>query len=129
MKTANLTKMASWACLALLAGCGSLPPAPQIVNVPVYTSCVKEVPLKPDYEFGKMSLTDSEGDKVLALARDWPRGRKYPCGRQQLSVPVSSCSRLSQIRLLPIFALSCRGRGVTGSAHVLRAGSPPKRFG
>jgi hypothetical protein len=69
-------------------GCGSAPPATQIVNVPVYTSCVKEVPLKPEYEFGKMSLTDSEGDKVLALARDWPRGRKY---EDQLEAVIAGC--------------------------------------
>lgn len=74
--------------LVLLAGCGTAPPATQIVSVPVYTSCVKEVPLKPDYEFGKMGLTDSPGDKVLALARDWPRGRKY---EEKLEAVIAGC--------------------------------------
>lgn len=85
----KLPGMASLALVAVLAGCGSAPLAPpQIVNVPVYTSCVKEVPLKPDYEFGKMLLTDSEGDKVLALARDWPRGRKY---EGELEAIIAGC--------------------------------------
>lgn len=88
MKVANLTKLASWACLAVLVGCGIVPPAPQIVNVPVYISCVTEVPLKPEYEFGKMSLTDSEGNKVLALARNWPRGRAY---EGKLEAVVAGC--------------------------------------
>jgi len=74
--------------LVLLTGCGTSPPSPQVVNVPIYTPCVKKVPLKPDYEFGKMSLTDSAGDKVLALARDWPRGRKY---EGELEAVIAGC--------------------------------------
>lgn len=61
----------------LLAGCASAPPVTQTVEVPVYTSCVKEVPARPDYEFGKLGLAATDGDKVLALARDWPRAMKY----------------------------------------------------
>jgi hypothetical protein len=62
---------------ALLAGCGTTPPAAQIVEVPVYTPCVREMPAAPTYEFDKLSVDSSAGDKVLALARDWPVGRKY----------------------------------------------------
>lgn len=69
------------ACMALAtmqSGCASAPPpAIQTVEVPVYRPCVGYVPIKPDYEFGKLSLDAAAGDKVLALARDWPRGRKY----------------------------------------------------
>lgn len=72
----------------VLAGCGSAPPAPQIVNVPVYTPCVKDVPPVPDYEFGKLSLDAADGEKVLALARDWPRGRAY---EGKLEAVIAGC--------------------------------------
>ncbi len=78
MKIANLTKLASWGGVALLAGCASAPrPATQTVEIPVFTPCVKEVPPRPDYEFAKLSLDAADGEKVLALARDWPRAMKY----------------------------------------------------
>jgi hypothetical protein len=63
--------------LALLAGCGTAPPATQIVDVPVYRPCVMEVPARPAFEFDKLPLDAAAGEKVLALARDWPRGRAY----------------------------------------------------
>lgn len=63
--------------LALLAGCGTAPPATQIVNVPTYVPCIMEVPGRPAFEFDKLPLDAADGDKVLALARDWPTGRKY----------------------------------------------------
>ncbi|OEZ90737.1 hypothetical protein [Duganella phyllosphaerae] len=61
----------------VLAGCGIAPPATQIVEVPVYVPCVKDVPAAPAYEFDKLPMDASDGVKILALARDWPRGRKY----------------------------------------------------
>lgn len=61
----------------LLAGCGTAPPPTQIVEVPVYTSCVKDVPVAPEYEFDKLPLNAADGAKVIALARDWARARKY----------------------------------------------------
>ncbi len=62
----------------LLVGCATAPPASQIVRVPVYVPCVTGAPLPaPVFEFGKLSATASDGDKILALARDWPRGREY----------------------------------------------------
>lgn len=65
-----------WAA-ALLAGCGTAPPVTQTVYVPVHTPCVKDVPVAPVYEFDKLPLDAQAGEKVLALARDWPIGRKY----------------------------------------------------
>ena len=66
------------AILCMLAqGCGSAPPATQIVNVPTYAPCVKDVPTAPVYEFDKLPPDAPDGAKVLALARDWPRGRTY----------------------------------------------------
>lgn len=70
-------KIAIFVGALLLAGCGTAPPATQIVEVPVHVPCVKDVPVRPEYEFEKMSLTESNGSKVLALARDWARGREY----------------------------------------------------
>ena len=64
--------------VVLLASCGTAPPpATQVVEVPVYRPCVKDVPPAPVYEFDKLPLDAPAGAKVLALARDWPRGRTY----------------------------------------------------
>lgn len=61
----------------LLAGCCSAPPAPVEVRVPVTVPCVRDVPVRPEFEFGRVVPTASDGGKILALARDWPRGRTY----------------------------------------------------
>ena len=63
--------------ILLLAGCTSAPPAPQRVEVPVFMPCVKSVPRRPVYEFDQLAPAATDGEIVLALARDWPRGRKY----------------------------------------------------
>lgn len=72
-----IPKIVSLVAAALLAGCASAPPATQTVYVPVQTPCVKDVPVAPVYEFDKVPLDASAGEKILALARDWLRGRKY----------------------------------------------------
>lgn len=74
MKIVNLTKLAS---LALVAGCAGSAPIIQRVEVPVSVPCVKERPQRPAYEFDKLDPAVSDGRKVMALARDWTRGRKY----------------------------------------------------
>ena len=76
----------------LAPGCGTTPPATQIVNVPVYTPCVTDVPARPDYEFGKLSLAAADGDKILALARDWPRGRTY---EGKLEAALAGCIQIT----------------------------------
>lgn len=68
---------AIWLACMLLAGCGTAPSATQTVYVPVHTPCVKDVPPAPVYEFDKLPVDAPAGGKVLALARDWARGRKY----------------------------------------------------
>jgi hypothetical protein len=75
---------------ALLAGCGTAPPATQIVEVPVNVPCVKEadVPAAPLYEFDRLQPGAADGEKILALARDWPRGRKY---ESQLRAAIEGC--------------------------------------
>ena len=64
-------------CAVLLAGCATAPAAPVRVEVPVMVPCVGEVPQRPDYEFDKLPTTATDGEIILALARDWIPGRKY----------------------------------------------------
>jgi hypothetical protein len=73
---------------ALLAGCGTTSPATQIIEVPVYTSCVKATPARPVYEFNKLPLDAPDGAKILALARDWLRGQQY---QNQLEAIIQGC--------------------------------------
>lgn len=72
----------------LLAGCASAPPAPVRVEVPVMVPCVGEVPARPAYEFDKLSASATDGEIILALARDWARGRKY---ERDLEVAIAGC--------------------------------------
>jgi hypothetical protein len=83
-----LTKLAGWAAVVLLTGCASAPPTTQTVEAPVYVPCVKEVPARPAVEFDKFPATANDGDKILALARDWVRGRKYEA---ELGAIVVAC--------------------------------------
>ena len=66
-----------WMLVLVLAGCGSAPLAPHLVEVPVFTPCVKVVPERPSYEFDKLLPRASDGEIILALSRDWLRGRRY----------------------------------------------------
>ena len=77
-----------WLLILLLAGCGSAPLAPQQVEVPVFTPCVKVVPQRPVYEFDKLAPMATDGEIVLALARDWSRGRKYEV---ELEAVIAGC--------------------------------------
>ena len=88
MKIELLRISEQFALLLLLAGCGSAPLAPQRVEVPVFTPCVKTVPQRPFYEFDKLPSTATDGEIVLALARDWPRGRKYEV---ELEAVIAGC--------------------------------------
>lgn len=72
----------------MLAGCSTAPPATQTVYVPVHTPCVKDVPAAPVYEFDKLPIDATDGEKILALARDWPRGRKY---EGEIEAVVAGC--------------------------------------
>ena len=60
-----------------LAGCTTAPPAPVRVDVPVMVPCVGEVQPRPAYEFDQLPATATDGEIILALVRDWPRGRTY----------------------------------------------------
>lgn len=73
---------------ALLAGCVGAPPAPIEVKIPVYVPCVTAAPARPDYEFARLTQAAPDGEKVLALARDWPRGRAY---EGELEAVIAGC--------------------------------------
>lgn len=75
----------------LLAGCAGAPaPATQRVEVPIPLPCVASgaVPFKPAYQFDKLPATASDGEKVIALASDWPAGRKY---EELLEAVIAGC--------------------------------------
>ena len=77
-----------WMLVVLLAGCASVPPTPQLVEVPVFAPCVKAVPQRPVYEFDQLAPAATDGEIVLALARDWSRGRRY---EQALDAIIIGC--------------------------------------
>jgi len=83
-----IPKIISVAAMALMAGCGAAPPITQQVDIPVFTPCVKEAIPKPEFEFDKLSLDAADGEKILALARDWPRGRTY---EGKLEAVIAGC--------------------------------------
>src|SRR5882762_8880692 len=60
----------------------------QRVEVPVILPCVKSVPVKPDFETAHLLKASNEGEKFLALARDYVRGRIYEGG---LEAVVAGC--------------------------------------
>jgi len=68
-------------------GCASRP-ATLEVKVPVYVSCVKEVPVRPTFASPSLPGDASEGEKVLALARDTLLHFKY---EGQLVAIITGC--------------------------------------
>lgn len=74
--------------LALLTGCATRPPATVEVRVPVTVPCVKNEPERPQLEFPRLPANASDGDKILALVRDWLRSRKY---EEQLEAVIAGC--------------------------------------
>lgn len=88
LKIVNLTKLASSAAVALLAGCASAPAPPLRVEIPIFTPCVKMQIQAPVYEFDKLPSGAADGEIVLAMARDWLRGRKY---EGELEAALAGC--------------------------------------
>ncbi|MYM65422.1 hypothetical protein GTP45_01065 [Pseudoduganella sp. FT55W] len=73
----------------MLASCAGGPaPATQTVQVPVAVPCVRSAPVPPAYEFDQLPATASDGDKILALVRDWVRYRKYT---GELEAVIAGC--------------------------------------
>lgn len=63
------------AFLLILAGCASAPATVE-VKVPVYVACAKAVP-RPAFEFPALPADASDGQKVVAMARDTLLHFKY----------------------------------------------------
>ena len=76
-----------WLLILLLAGCATKPPTVE-VKVPVYVSCVKEKPARPAFAFPVLADDASEGEKVLAMARDTLLHFKYEA---QLEAVIAGC--------------------------------------
>ena len=74
--------------LLLLAGCATAPPATIEVKVPVYVKCVTAAPVRPAFEVLALPPGASDGEKVLAIARDMPRHFKY---EGHLEAAVAGC--------------------------------------
>jgi hypothetical protein len=73
--------------ILLLAGCATKPPTVE-VKVPVYVPCVTAAPARPAFAFPVLPDNASEGEKVLALARDTLFHFKYEA---QLEAVVAGC--------------------------------------
>lgn len=68
-----------------LVGCTSTPPSASVrVEVPVMVPCIGVVPPRPAYEFDQLPPTATDGEIILALARDWSRARKYEVGLEAI---------------------------------------------
>ncbi|WP_370663840.1 hypothetical protein [Massilia violaceinigra] len=73
--------------LVLLTACAA-PPGVQEVKVPVYRACVTAVPDRPTFATRTLAPDASDGEKVLALARDLPLHLKY---EETLEAVIAGC--------------------------------------
>ncbi len=80
-------RVAFGAALLLLAAC-TTPPVVQEVKVPVYRPCVTAAPSRPTFATRTLAPDASDGEKVLALARDLPVHLKYEA---QLEAVIAGC--------------------------------------
>lgn len=92
MTTAGRLWMSYFLLLVLVAlaltGCASTAPVVTEVKVPVRVECIKEVPVRPTYETEALQKEATDGQKILALVRDWARSRKY---EGSLEAAVEGC--------------------------------------
>lgn len=70
----------------LLSAC-TTPPVTQRVEVPIAVSCIKkqQLPERPKYESYHLAPDATDGDKVLAVTRDWLRSRPYEATLEAIS--------------------------------------------
>ena len=61
--------------------------------------CLGKVPPRPAYEFDRLLSTSTDGEIILALARDWPRGRKY---EEFLEALLAGCQQGKNLRYLDL---------------------------
>ncbi|CUI09415.1 hypothetical protein BN2497_13607 [Janthinobacterium sp. CG23_2] len=74
--------------LQLTIGCAVAPPVTQEIKVPVYRPCIAGVPERPAFATRTLAPDASDGEKVLALARDLPLHLKYEA---QLEAVIAGC--------------------------------------
>ena len=79
-----------------LAGCTTAPPAPVRVEVPVMVPCIGAVPARPAYEFDKLAPMATDGEIILALARDWLRGRSY---EGLIEAAIAGCLQIQNLAI------------------------------
>ncbi|NHZ78831.1 hypothetical protein F2P44_05990 [Massilia sp. CCM 8695] len=60
-----------------LAGCGTATQAMHTVRVPVRSPCIVALPARPLFATQTLMPDASDGEKVLAIARDLPLHLKY----------------------------------------------------
>ena len=72
----------------LVSGCGAAPPVVQEVKVPVYRPCVTANPPQPTFATRTLAPGSSNGEKILAVARDLPVHLKYEA---QLEAVIAGC--------------------------------------
>jgi hypothetical protein len=77
--------IAVFALLMLTIGCSTLPKAPETVYLPVYISCVGNVPKQPDKAIPR---SDSISEQVRALLIDLERAKAY---QAELMAVISGC--------------------------------------
>lgn len=74
--------------ILMLTGCATTRQEPQVIKVPVVISCITDAPKRPEYETETIADTAPDGQKILALLRDWVKSRKY---EGQLEATVEGC--------------------------------------
>lgn len=71
-----------------LIGCGTAAPAIRTVRVPVRSPCVGTLPSRPLFAIHTLMPDASDGEKVLAIARDLPVHLKY---ERALEAALAAC--------------------------------------
>lgn len=97
MKIELLTIPEQFALVLLLASCASAPLAPVHVEIPVFTPCVKTEISRSTYEVVQLPATATDGEIILALARDRRRRRDYGLEVKRRSRAVINFSHLPSV--------------------------------
>ncbi|CUI09849.1 hypothetical protein BN2497_14475 [Janthinobacterium sp. CG23_2] len=88
MSARHMLWVSALAVVLMLAACAGPAPVVQEVKVPVYRSCVTAAPARPTFATRGLAPDASDGEKVLALARDLPLHLKYEA---QLEATIAGC--------------------------------------
>ncbi|UOD30691.1 hypothetical protein INH39_02795 [Massilia violaceinigra] len=75
--------------LLLMGACAGTPPVVQEAKVPVYMPCVKSTLARPAFAVSALTPDASDGEKILAIARDVPVHLKYEAALEAI---IAGCS-------------------------------------